>query len=232
MGRYLAGERESVWADVRALGPVGAQHLEDVTAVAEETMRRVARHVARIADALPGLGFVPSSDRLPRHAPATGEDLAELERLDEAIGLPAAFAACLRHVGAVDFAGDCPALGVFYNAPHRVTGMPPGAGYPDPLVLPSIEFLSLCWDEHEPGDDFVVPFAPDELRKANISGGTHALVVPDTADPVLHGVAGRPGVTLVEYLRISISWGGFPGWSFAPQQVPSVLELLRTDPDF
>ena len=55
----------------------------------------------------------------------------------------------------------------------------------------------------------------------------------DQLEVVLHGVDGRPGVTLVEYLRISIAWGGCPGWSFAPAaRVPAALEALRRAPDF
>jgi hypothetical protein len=39
-------------------------------------------------------------------------------------------------------------------------------------------------------------------------------------------------VTLVTYLRISISWGGFPGWSFEPERAPAALARLRVEPDF
>jgi hypothetical protein len=115
------------------------------------------------------------------------------------------------------------------------------------LVLPSVSYLEYQWEAHreeyeEDDDDddhdddeagFVFDFAPDELHKANISGSTHDLYLPDhCADPPLHGVAGRPGVTLVQYLRLSIAWGGFPGWSFAADQAPEALRELRAEPDF
>ena len=37
---------------------------------------------------------------------------------------------------------------------------------------------------------------------------------------------------LVEYLRLSIAWGGMPGWSFQPDRAPAALAALRTRPDF
>jgi hypothetical protein len=255
--RFLAGEHDAVWRELRALSPVPAELGADVAAVARETMRRVARHVARMADALDGLGFVPSDRRVPVHGAPTDADRAEVDRLHaETGGLPYAFAACLREVGGVDFTGDCPPLELYYNTdrPARITEMPPGPDYPDPLVLPPVSYLDYQWDEqrgeYEDEDDddeeddeddvdedendrFAFDFAPDELHKANISGSTHDLYLPDrSADPVLYGVAGRPGITLVEYLRLSVAWGGFPGWSFAPDRAPAALAGLRSVPDF
>jgi hypothetical protein len=233
MSRYIAGEHEAVWTEIRALGSVPDDRVDDVQAVADETMRRVARHVARIAEHLGSLGFVPADERIPVFEPPTDDDRAELDRLDEEMGgLPAAFAACLRQVGTVDFTGDCPQLGLAYHQRRGVSGMPPGPDFPDPLVVPSTEFLSYRWDDREDDEGFIFPFAPDELQKANISGGTHDLELPDAADPVLVGVVGRPGITLVQYLRTSIRWGGFPGWEFAADQAPPGLQALRVMPDF
>ncbi len=96
-------------------------------------------------------------------------------------------------------AGDCPVLGLEYHGeadPHVV----PAGCYPDPLCLPDAGFLRLDWDEWRGYRDRQAPFrfafAPDELHKANVSGSTHDIELPQTvADPVLHAVAGRPGVT-------------------------------------
>jgi hypothetical protein len=237
--RFLAGDHRAVWDELADLGDVPDPLADDVAAVARETMRRVARHVARIAEALDGLGHVPDNDRIPVHRPPTDADRVEVDRLDAEIGgLSAAFAAALREVGSVSFTGDCPALGLYYHARFPSDqGMPPGPGYPDPLVLPSVGYLDYNWEAHnEDGDaegELVFPFAPDELHKTNVSGGTHDLYLPDrSADPVLYYVAGRDGITLVQYLRVSIAWGGFPGWSFAPDQAPAALAGLRAEPDF
>jgi len=238
--QYLAGEQRAVWAELGKLGAVPDELAEDVAAVARETMRRVARHAIRLDEALDGLGFVPV--QRPVYQPPTEADRAEVNRLAAEIGgLPAALAACLREVGGLTLMGDCPALDLYYRRhPHVPAAMPPDAGYPDPLVLPPVEALCSEWDDYrEDVEDDVEPFAfifffaPDELHKANVSGGTHDIELPDAvADPVLHGVAGRPGVTLVEYLRLSIGWGGFPGWSFAPERAPAALARLRVEPDF
>src|SRR3954471_12549542 len=153
--RFLAGEHRGVWDELSGLGEVPGPLADDVAEVARETMRRVARHVARIAEELEGLGHVPDDARVPVHQPPTDGDRADVNRLDAEIGgLPAAFAATLREVGSVSFTGDCPALGLYYNTPfpsHR--GMPPGPGFPDPLVLPGVDYLDYSWEEHtEDGD--------------------------------------------------------------------------------
>ncbi|MEV4614591.1 hypothetical protein AB0K43_18635 [Kitasatospora sp. NPDC049258] len=232
--RYAAGEHEAVWAELRALGPVPDPLREDVTAVAELTMRRVERHLDRIEQQLAGLDFAPAWQ--VRERPTTA-GLAGLDRLAGAIGrLPAAYEAGLRVLGGVSFVGDCPALGLG----HR---LPAGAPiYPDPLWLPSVESLREEWEDYRAdaaeypdlATDGFYQGAPDEPHQAKVSGASFDLVLPDgCADPVVDGVGGRPGITLVGYLRTSVAWGGFPGWSFAPPQaVPPALAALRARPDF
>ncbi|OLR91609.1 hypothetical protein [Actinokineospora bangkokensis] len=229
-GRYLRGEHEAVWAELRALGPLPDELWEDAAAVAEETMVRVGQHVARIAAALPELGWV-SSDRLVEpHQPPTGADNALVDSLVTRVGLPLSLEACLRHVGEVWFAGDCELLFLTYHQEPTPTTLPPGPDYPDPLCLGNAYHLAYELDEG-PADRFAL--APDELHKANLSGGTHDVPLGEvTADADLLGVAGRDRVGLVEYLRTSIAWGGFPGWSFRPELAPEALITLRCDPDF
>jgi hypothetical protein len=237
LSRYTAGEHEQVWAEIRRLGPVPAGRAAEVDEVAAETMRRVGRHVRRLVAALLELGFVPDQADLPIAQPPTAADLADLADLAAEAGpLPAALRACLAEVGAVALTGDCPAVGLRYHQPPGpAPGMPPGPAFPDPLVLLGAGALLAEWrDEQESGEPTgLVLFAPDELHKAGFSGGSHDLALPDGhADPVLHNVAGRPGITLVEYLRVSIGWGGLPGYSFAPAAAPPALEPLRRSPDF
>ncbi|MEV4515743.1 hypothetical protein AB0K00_43165 [Dactylosporangium sp. NPDC049525] len=229
--RFLAGEHEQVWAELGTLTAVPANLTDDVTAVADETMRRVAVHVRRLGAALQELGLVPARTLL---CPPTGEELADLPRLDEEIGgLPAALSACLRHVGLVMFTGDCPVLGITYEDFE-----PEDTPLPDPLVIPGAEWLRQDWDDHrdaygDPGP-FHFEFSPDDLTKANISGLSYSIDLPSTvADPLLTGVTWRTGpITLVEYLRTSIAWGGLPGWSTAPDDAPAELDRLRVVPDF
>jgi len=184
-------------AELRALGPVPKPLAADVAAVAAETMRRVADHVARIVAGLLELEFVPAHD-LPLYRPPTEEDRIFVDQFAEHIGgMPAAFHACLQRVGLVSLLGDCSAVDLSYHRDVALDGMPPGYGYPDPLCLPNVQEIADEWIErsyHDPDwrpDCFWYPFAPDELHKANISGQTHDLLLPDlVADPALRGVAG------------------------------------------
>jgi hypothetical protein len=54
--------------------------------------------------------------------------------------------------------------------------------------------------------------APDDLHKANTSGGDpYTITIPDpSADPPLQYEGHE--TTFVKYLRIAFQWGGFPGW--------------------
>ncbi|MER5782072.1 hypothetical protein ABT104_10170 [Streptomyces mobaraensis] len=237
------GEHEQVWHELRGLGPVPGELREDVEAVATATMERVARHVVRLAEALPELGFVPATEGVAPHRPPTEGTPALVRAMEETVGvLPAALKASFLTVGDVSFLGDCPALGLHYHeGPLPRTG-PPGAGYPDPLDVAGVEHLRYEWvaytEEDEEADEaedaeFLFSLAPDEYHKANISGGTHDVVLPDPrADPEVYGVIGRKGITLVEYLRTSIAWGGLPGWEFAPGPAPEALGRLAVRPDF
>ncbi|WP_018682121.1 hypothetical protein [Actinokineospora enzanensis] len=231
--RYLRGEREAVWAELRALGPIPDDLAEDVTAVADETMLRVGQNVARIAAALPDLGWTSSDRLLDAHQPPTDGDHALVDTLTGTLGpLPYALDACLRHVGHVWFAGDCEALLLTYHLEPIPHGDPPGPQYPDPLCLANAYTLHEDRADN-PGPGFRFALSPDELSKANLAGGTHDIALPaPIADPPLHGVAGNPTTTLVEYLRHSLTWGGFPGYSHAPELAPALLITLRTDPDF
>ncbi|MGW0992806.1 hypothetical protein ACWD5V_05755 [Streptomyces sp. NPDC002523] len=235
--RYISGDHEGVWSDLRLLGPVPDSLLEDCADVAARTMRRVAAHVGRLAEQLADLGLGAGG---LLWTPPTSTSRAELDGLAQEIGtIPVALDACLRFVGGAYFAGDCSALNLFHKSGHQSLS----AGVlPDPLVLPDVDSLRFCWDEYREeaeedpelsGEGFVFEFAPDELHKANISGATHDVWMSErVADPVIHGIDQRPGITLVEYLRLSISWGGMPGWSFHPDRAPAALSELRVRPDF
>jgi hypothetical protein len=241
--RYLAGEREAVWDELWALGPVPTRLADDVSAVARETMQRAARHVRRIAEALPGLGHIRRPRGYPLRVPPTAEDHVALDELRTEIGgLPYAFDACLREVGRVSFLGNCPALDLYYDEWPADDGSERAQVLPDPLDLPDVSVLRSRWDDHETwseDDDYDdeshdgqwrFVFAPDELLKADISGSTYGLYLPDSsADAYLVGDRNK---TLVEYLRRSVAWGGFPGWSYDPERAPAALAALRAPIDF
>lgn len=246
--RYLHGEHEGVWAELRALGPIPAALSEDCAEVAAETMRRVRRHVERLGQAYLDLGLQSRSELVP--PPPTAEECARLDVLAAEIGgIPYALDACLRIVGPVWFHGDCETLGLWYQDMERIKREPV---LPDPLEVGTIQFMEMSWqgykddhlseleDTYEEEEEeletepFWCIFSPDQIAKANFSGGHYTIALPSrVADPVLEGAAQRPAtMTLVEYLRHSISWGGLPGWSLTDETPPEALTALRVTSDF
>lgn len=152
--------------------------------------------------------------------------------------VPLALVACLRQVGGVHFTGahrhgpDTWSFPVDWwakDARRRNESL-----HADPLCLaPGRYFLEQYqyWSDYwGPGAPWWFDLAPDELHKADVSGATQDIALPDThVDPVLTGVGGRPGITLVEYLRVSFGWGGFPGFELLDEPLPPWLAQLRAD---
>jgi hypothetical protein len=218
--RYVEGDHTAVWSEIRAAGAV----TPDAEAVATELMRRVAANVDTVVGRLRAAGyrFLQGTP----HTPPDEEDLELNAEAEELVGpLPLALRACLATVGDACLGGTHPAWGrtayLFDFAGESVLA--------DPLWLPPAGWLvEECemWQE-EGSAEFVLEFAPDELHKANISGSTHDIELPtDDLDPVLVGVQHRPGITLVDYLRVSLlEWGGFPGFEFEDDVPPLVREL-------
>jgi len=238
--RYLAGDHEQVWRDLVALG-AGARsdaHLADALAVAYETMRRVEQNVRMLAERLTGLGYrfvdagsgggglfaalfgrrggMLHAPHVPPE-PGTFEAIRELER---AVGgpIPLSLRAFFDVVGAVDFTGEQEAIS---PRDSQVT--------PDALVVYGAKDAIGWLDECDPDDDMTIAIAPDALHKSNISGGDPYMIAVPAA------VADAPleeephNVTFVEYLRIAIGWGGFPGWEEAEAILPEALAGLRRD---
>ncbi len=94
---------------------------------------------------------------------------------------------------------------------------------PDPLVVFSIDEALEGFD----GDEGVIDIAPDDLHKANTSGGEpYQIAVPDLrADGRLLGE--RHDLYLVQYLRLVFRYGGFPGYDGVDIALPAELAKLR-----
>ncbi len=238
--RYEAGEWTEVWDEIRRLGPVPSMRQADVADVARATMARANAQIRSIVDGLFSLGFEPANSDVPVLIPPPPDVIDRLARMESSLGpLPEALKASMTRIGYVSLLGDCADISLHYHRgpSSRVRGMPPGRNFPDPLCLPDILQFESEWEERRMdsrlASDEPFQFAPDELHKANISGGAHEVRLPDShADPVLLGVAGRPGISLVEYFRTSVSWGGFPGFAFYSGDLPKSLEGLTARPLF
>jgi hypothetical protein len=210
--RYVAGEHEKVWNELIALGPNVREdpHTADALAVAYETMRRVAANVIELNARLQALGYHATSTQ--PHLPSGPKAHKQVARLEKAAGvLPLSLRAFYEVVGAVDWIGEHPSL-----APRT------DSVAPDPLVVfPIEEALALCED----GVESII-IAPDDLHKANTSGGEpYEIEVPD---PGADGkfLNERHELYFVEYLRLVFRFGGFPGYDGIDRALPPELATL------
>lgn len=212
--RYHAGEFEKVWQEIRLLGDLNAERREEVMAVAEATMQRVAHNADIIAGRLRAAGWRALLGQYHdlRTAPARSDDLF-FSRIEELTGgpIPPTLLAFWRVVGGVNWVWD-------YDSEER----PPNLGFDLPLE----EYDALCvdapwvitylfdeWIDHKNVgyDDLKIDLAPDFWHKANISGGSaYCVKVPFFgADPLFADE--RHELPFLDYLRLAFRWGGFPG---------------------
>jgi hypothetical protein len=150
------------------------------------------------------------------------ETAAAITRIEREVGvLPLALKLFWRQVGSVDLRG--------HHAEWH------GCEYPDPLVVypPSIaireldEFLGDKEERLSCDFPYLVPIAPDDYHKENVSGGMwYNVSVPAVADdPPLNDEWHH--TTFVDYLELAIQWAGFPGLSRSPEHSWPVEELVR-----
>jgi hypothetical protein len=213
--RYLAGEHEQVWNELVAFGSAVREDPQaaDALAVAYETMRRVEANVREITARLQALGYRSASPQ-PHQPPEPGAR-KQVARLKKAVGgIPLALRAFYEIVGAVDWTGEHPSL-----APRG------DSLAPDPLVVfPVEDALALC--EEGFGDGSAIVIAPDDLHKANTSGGEpYEIEVPDLgADGKF--LNERHELYFVDYLRLVFRFGGFPGYDGIDRSLPPELAGL------
>ena len=193
----------------------------------EARILKIGEQIAGISRRLSALGyqFRRPSAAFPGPEPGTEDAIARIER--EVGALPLALKAFWRLVGSVDF-----------TAPHRpsfpVEYPWGGCEYPDPIVVypPSAaisnldEFLGDREEQLRCGFPYVVPVAPDDAHKDNVSGGMwYNLSVPAVADdPPLNDEWHQ--TTFVKYLELAVRWGGFPGLERCPGHSWPLREIV------
>lgn len=163
--------------------------------------------------------------------------LAELERAERTVGpLPMSFRAFVQQVDHVDLSGSFPSWDPSAYAFDDGSEWPDHGLHSDPLnfngiemVLenfkPSPQLLDPTAEKHE--RSYPMPIAANHVLSANRPGDFHYIHLPDAcADPMLEGVYNRPGIRLVEYLRVAFEWGGFPGFEFS-EGPPAEIDVLR-----
>jgi len=216
--RYVAGEHTSVWTELIALGD-DVRHdpnAADAVAVAYETMQRVEANTHTLIDRLSRLGYRFATP--PPHRPRGRRTWRQIQQLERLVGaLPLSLRAFYDVVGAVDLIGR-----------HQSITAPDNSVAPDPLVVFGVEDAlaeSESMDDEERG---AITIAPDDLHKANTSGGDpYTVAVPDQrADGVL--LDERHHLLFVDYLRLCFRYGGFPGYEGIDRGVPQELDQLRS----
>jgi len=249
--QFLDGDTEGAWEQARNLGPAAFSddYSSDVRALAIETARRVDRNVDRLISQLDHLQFRFAEPERAHVRPVrnVSDRLRQLESsLGTLIGEPAPVPTILwvlaEYVGEVVLLGSAER----WSPPtYQFDDLEPGvsATYADPLaifVLSGLElaegdFADPSYLEQQAGDGMPpeLLIAPDRFHKANHSGGSQTIDWPSwSPDPILRDAnrRGQPKLTVVQYLRESFEWGGFPGFADYPDSAPTAdIEFLAAD---
>ena len=183
-------------------------------------LRGGARETGRAPGGGPGQGGSRTAHVPP--SPTAGEDIAGFEK--EFGALPLSLRAFYQVVGEVNLMGR-----------HPTIDPPSNRVAPDPLVVHGLD-EGMVMDEGDDEDDEgeggsrTIVIAPDDLHKANTSGGDpYTMTIPDLrADGEL--LDERHRLFFVDYLRLCFRFGGFPGYegtSAAPAELRTLADGLR-----
>ena len=132
--------------------------------------------------------------------------------------MPLSVRAFFEVVGEVTLIGTHPAI-----APNN------GDIAPDPLVVEGFDEGMVEYDEEEE-HPVALMIAPDDLHKANTSGGDpYEIAIPNShADGLV--LNERHELMFVDYLRLCFKFGGFPGYEgrvFVPPEIEGLSSGLR-----
>lgn len=186
-------------------------HVQNMLEMLKQVRGKMAEQIAKAKSA-------PRDETVRAHVPPGPQVRKQLARLEKTAGaLPLSLRVFYDVVGSVDWIGRHPAL-----APEH------GSVCPDPLVVfPLDDALEECEQRMEDEGEAVITIAPDDLHKADTSGGEpYEIAAPDLrADGEL--LNERHRLLFVDYLRLCFRFGGFPGYEGIDRGVPSEIEPLR-----
>ncbi|MEV0215428.1 hypothetical protein [Micromonospora sp. NPDC050695] len=215
MNRYVAGDHRQVWHEMRQLGgrvrePAFAAQAQ---AVCDEMARRARSNIETLVARLREQSYrfhENDDDQTPTepYAPPGPEAEEHLHWLEQRVDpLPMVLSSWIRIVGDVWLVGTHPQWPSSAAADPLVLELA-GTRYPDSDIREYFAGEIKAWqdDQDEP---FLLPVAPDQFHKDNVSGGgPYGIVLPDScADAHFVGEAGMP---LVAYLNWVFRHGGFP----------------------
>jgi hypothetical protein len=243
--RYIAGDHDGVWADMRALGSVKMDDPQwpDIWSVVIEAMRRTRSNVETLIERLrhADYQFIDTTDP-PIHigkplSNPDDESLAFREWLDELTGpLPLTLCGWLEFVGDVNLLGNHPdwpetemlsdALVVEFEYRECKASADAQSYYRNEL---EDWRYAVNEDGLEEVGPFRLNFAPDALHKVNVSGGgPYGVIVPDGHIDGMVDLDGRR-LHFIDYLRECFQWGGFPGFARMPGRDNGTIADLSRD---
>lgn len=227
--RYQQGFYHEVYDELLELGEnvFADATYEDAQLVAQSMMRRVRYNINLIISRLNilnyrfGAGMWDIGDEisleeklaiqndLPTFKSPEPETITYIKELEQLIGtLPLSLIHWYKEVGCVNLVGLFPSKGKqeFY---------PQDGSQLDPLLIYSVKFvLKIILDYKRRNvweKDPLLPLSPDNLFKYNYSGsGSYSMKIPCKSfdAPLLRE---KHHTTFINYLRICMRWGGFPG---------------------
>lgn len=216
--RYLEGESQAIWHELRQLGARvrEPEFAREAQAVCDEMARRARSNLEIIVERLLEQGYRFHTNDAARDAvdalvsPAADADRF-VEWMEQTFGsIPMTLSSWVRIVGDVWLVGTHPDWPASASADPLVIEVA-GTRYPGESMRSYLVGELHQWRE-ESGEPFELPVAPDRLHKDNVSGGPpYGIVLPDDcADAHIVADAGTP---FVSYLRKVFDAGGFPYWT-------------------
>jgi hypothetical protein len=192
----------------------------------KEMLGMVDKLRGMLGEALATSKSTPRNTSIRAHVAPVADTWKLLRRFEKTAGaLPLSLRAFYEIVGSVDLLG-------FHRSLAPKLEQSAGAPCPDQLVVFPLEEVIQdldAWkdDRDEDGGSFRVPIAPDELTKADTSGGSpYEIIIPCVdADVVLENE--RHSLPFVSYLRLCFEWGGFPGFEGYDLGLPPEIEELK-----
>ncbi|MFG1869227.1 hypothetical protein [Micromonospora arborensis] len=215
VNRYAAGEHERVWHELRQLGSRVREpaFAPEAQAVCDEMARRARTNIETLVARLREQGYRfhrNDDDQTPTepYTPPGPKAEEHLHWLEQRVGhLPMVLSSWIRIVGDVWLVGTHPQWPSSAAADPLVLELE-GSRYPDSDIRKYFAHEIEQWQEDKDAP-FLLPVAPDQCHKDNVSGGgPYGILLPDaSADAHFVGEVGMP---LVSYLNWVFQYGGFP----------------------
>jgi hypothetical protein len=224
--RYLSGEREAVWEEMRATGgDIGKGSVwEDACNTVQQTMERVRYNVETIVDRLRTMGY-QFADPDAAHAPPTERSLRILDQLEHEFGsFPLSLRLFYEVVGSVNLCQSAEQLeqGVFDEKARSKIPALRLMGEEAPLYVasPKMMMRQASWASQTHDGRRYLWIAPDECGRAHYSNGDDCHVLMPEPGVDFRWVEMReesiPPETrfwFVDLLRQVFRGGGFQGRS-------------------